>query len=340
MLNIVGDINLTDAYFNRGIGVGSSIAKGNDPFAKIERKEEDVWIGNFEGVSSSVSDNSGMEAEMFNIAPEYLKKLRHLDVYNIANNHCMEHGAEAFKETVGNLQKLGCQVFGLASTPSCIFSHRGTKCSVTGFCQRMEVTHNKPLYWYNPGLNDIEKEFETVANNDLKIIYIHWGNEFIDRPYNDQRLFAHALIDIGFDLVVGMHPHLLQGYEIYKGKRIYYSIGNFVFDMGWEPLRYGAMVHLDWNEQNELVVNHSYVHIEKDYFPVVVDEKEVPEAHRFNYLNSLIKYDMNNEEYYSFLAVRTKLYHKYNRRHILKSFLKMNPKDSLSIISSFILRKL
>lgn len=339
MLNIVGDINLTDAYFNKGIGIGSSIGKGNDPFGKIERKEEDVWIGNFEGVSSSVSDNKSAFLHAFNLPPQYLENITHFNIYNIANNHSMEHGATAFLQTVDNLKKQGCSVFGAEKERTVLFTHKGKRCSITGFCQRMEASKQKPLYWYNPDLKEIYEEYKKVALCDLKIIYIHWGNEFVDRPYNDQRLFAHALVDMGYDLVVGMHPHILQGFEEYNEKRIYYSLGNFVFDMGWEPLKYGAMIHVNWDEKDELVVNDSYVRIEQDYFPIVVDEKEVPEAYRFSYLNSLIKYDRNNEEYYALVAKCTGLYHKYNRRYILKSFLRIHPKDTYTILSDFVLRK-
>ena len=97
---------------------------------------------------------------------------------------------------------------------------------------------------------------------------MHWGNEFIDRPYVDQIHFAHFLIDIGYDLVVGMHPHLLQGYEIYQGKYIFYSIGNFVFNMHWEPLRYAAIVKLDVEEE-KIVTDVDYVYIGDDYFPIM-----------------------------------------------------------------------
>lgn len=55
MIGIVGDVNLTDGYFDTGFGVGSAVAAGADPFAGINRKEGDIWIGNFEGVTARVS---------------------------------------------------------------------------------------------------------------------------------------------------------------------------------------------------------------------------------------------------------------------------------------------
>lgn len=236
MLNIVGDINLTDAAFDTGIGVGSKMKDGKDPFEKINRANDDLWIGNFEGVCSDVTDAQGMEAQQFNIPPKYLNHFTHMNFYNMANNHIMEHGAKAFCETAKNLSSFGAKAFGLNNQKSVIFEHCDHKYSISGFCQRKENSVYSPLYWYNPDIQDIKKEFDTLPLDAFKIIYIHWGVEFMDRPTNDQQIFAHALIDMGFDLVIGMHPHLLQGFEDYKGKRIYYSIGNFVFNMGWESL--------------------------------------------------------------------------------------------------------
>ncbi|MDD4439592.1 MAG: CapA family protein [Tissierellia bacterium] len=339
MLQIVGDINLTDNAFDVGIGVGSSIKEGKNPFERIKKDNSDVWIGNFEGVSSSVSDNTGIAKRQFNLEPQFLNNFENFDIYNIANNHSMEHGSEAFIQTVKNLNHVGAKVFGTQEKPTVQLEHKGKKWSITGFCQRKENSPYVPLYWYNPDLSEIKREYQKISSNDYKIAYIHWGNEFVDRPYNDQRLFAHALIDIGFDIIIGMHPHLLQGYEVYKNKRIYYSIGNFVFNMGWEPLQYGAIIHLD-SCDDQLIVSHSYVHIEDDFFPIIIKEQDVPRQYRFDYLNTQIKYDMSNEEYYNNVRKRTKVYHKYNRKAILRGFLKMNIYDSFLIIKDFFIRHL
>ena len=109
-----------------------------------------------------------------------------------------------------------------------------------------------------------------------------------------------------------MHPHLLQGYEIYQGKYIFYSIGNFVFNMHWEPLRYAAIVKLDVEEE-KIVTDVDYVYIGDDYFPIIIAEEDVPVAYRFSYLNTLIGHHMSNEEYYSLLRERVRRYRKDNR---------------------------
>ena len=247
MLKFAGDINLTDWDFNFGFGIGSRIAKGFNPFSGIERKDSDLWIGNFEGVASDITDKKGMASEVFRVSPEALKSLSHFDIYGFANNHAMQHGTHAYEQTVMALEKCRSKVFGTKVNRSCIIVHQGREVSLTGCCLRIDEFKDNPSYWYNPEYGEIKNEIDSLPVDSFKVFFVHWGNEYINRPSSQQKKFAHWLIDAGFDLIIGMHPHVLQGYEDYKGKRIYYSLGNFVFDMVWEPCRYGAVPCLRLN---------------------------------------------------------------------------------------------
>jgi len=66
-------------------------------------------------------------------------------------------------------------------------------------------------------------------NADLTIVNVHWGTEKKSAPNPYQIEMAHRLIDLGADLVLGHHPHVLQGLELYRGKLIAYSMGNYIF---------------------------------------------------------------------------------------------------------------
>ncbi|MBO5628208.1 MAG: CapA family protein, partial [Aeriscardovia sp.] len=242
MLFFCGDVNLTDWDFNFGFGIGSRIGQGFNPFEKIIRTEDDIWVGNFEGVASSTTIRRRMSAEVFRVMPDKILSLRHLNYYGFANNHAMQHGEEAYRQTVDTLTEIGCGVFGSKEKRSTFFIHQNRKISLTGACFRIDEFTEQPLYWYNPEYIAIQDEINSLPNDAFKVFFVHWGNEYIDRPSVQQRKFAHWLIDAGFDLIIGMHPHVLQGFEDYKGKRIYYSLGKFVFDMVWEPCRYGAVI--------------------------------------------------------------------------------------------------
>jgi poly-gamma-glutamate synthesis protein (capsule biosynthesis protein) len=71
------------------------------------------------------------------------------------------------------------------------------------------------------------------AHADLVFVYYHWGTEYTHDANADQRTVAHRAIDAGADLILGTHPHWVQGIEWYKDRLITYSLGNFVFDQEW-----------------------------------------------------------------------------------------------------------
>ena len=316
MLRIVGDINLTDGYFDVGFGVGSKLSRGFDPFSHIDRNDDDCWIGNFEGVASDKSDKKGTEAQQFRVSPDFLIHLKHFDLYGLANNHVMQHGDDAYNMTFDFLTSLGCRCFGSNTQKTQVFEHQGHLVSITGFSQRIDDFSNKPCYWHNPEYKDIESELRSIIDSAFKIVYIHWGNEFINYPSTYQKKFAHWLIDVGFDLVIGMHPHVLQGYELYDNKYIFYSLGNFVFDMAWEPTKYSMIVSIDL-KQNIIIPKIDYIHIDGEFAPKVIDKINVPIQYRCEYLNEKCKININSEQYHDMIFENYKKYRKANHLDIL-----------------------
>lgn len=73
MLNLIGDINFTDGFFDTGFGVGTSLLNGGNPFYKINHLQSDYWIGNFECVASTVSNKKGIYSKQFNILPNVIR---------------------------------------------------------------------------------------------------------------------------------------------------------------------------------------------------------------------------------------------------------------------------
>lgn len=338
MIFLVGDINLTDGYFDVGFGVGSKLVQGFDPFHSITRNSDDLWVGNFEGVAADVSENTDNAAKQFRVQPNDMKHLRHMDIYGFANNHAMQHGIEAYMQSVKELEEFGCKVFGPNSQRSVIIEHQGKSVSITGFSQRIDTWNEEPGYWHNPEYTDIKKELKELPNEAYKIVYIHWGNEFINYPSSQQKKFAHWLVDIGFDLIVGMHPHILQGFEVYSGKYIFYSLGNFVFDMPWEPTKYGAIVTVDFTGDIMPEIRYRYVRIGKDYAPIIINDNDVPEMYRFGYLNTLISKEENSEEYHNTIHKYYKQYRKTNHIDIAKKML-THPSCGYSIVKDFVKRR-
>lgn len=126
----------------------------------------------------------------------------------------------------------------------------------------------------------------------------------------------------------------MQGYEVYKDKYIFYSLGNCVFNMPWKPTKYSLQVNVDL-ETSE--VSYKYLHIGKDYFPRYVDQ--VAEKYTMEFLNSLIDICEDNEKYFANAARYLGLYRKANRRNIVKNVWKLKFSDLSSMVLEFIYRR-
>lgn len=342
MIKFVGDINYTDAFLDTGIGIGSKIIHQKlDPFQYLNRSDEDIWIGNFECVCADHSSKKGVYNKQFRISPQYLKHIHHLDYYNVANNHSMQHGEEAFNEMLINIESFGASYFGSKKRHSVIIKYKGKKISITGFSLRDEKYSFQPQYWYWPEYKEIEQELVDVSKeSDFKIVYVHWGTEFINYPYVDQKKFAHWLIDSGVDLIIGLHPHILQGYEIYNGKYIFYSLGNFVFNMHNKPDQYSTIVNVDF-ENEKLKIFYEYVYInDKDYSPQIIPETKVPKDCRFSYLNEQLKKEADNETYYSHLSTYSRQERIANYKYMIYNILNYRFVDIYSILCDYVKRKI
>ena len=337
MIYFTGDINLSDNYFDIGYGVGSQIAQGLNPFHSFIKKEGDIWIGNFEGVTSYSSCKEGCHKQSFRINPALIKAASFIDYWGLANNHAMEHGATAYKEMEQALCNISKGVFGTKDKHSIQFVSDLKTIVVTGFSYRDDKLSTEGLYWSFPTFDEISKELQQTKGADIKIAYVHWGVEFIDYPNWEQQMLAHWLIDNGYDLIIGMHPHLLQGYEIYKGKYIFYSLGNFIFNQGWECTKYGGVVGLNTKNKE---VTFNYIKINQDYSPSIISEEFVPKSIRMATLNKKIGKFENPEDYILNANIGLKKHRHYNHLSIVRNLYRANKKALLSIVTDYFKRHL
>lgn len=161
------------------------------------------------------------------------------DLLNLANNHIMDYGSAGLTETLDTLQKAGISTVGAGADcekarEPVFIEKNGIKFGFLGY-----TTFPAEGYFYFPDRPDTAKLIEdglaseiaaARRNCDILVVSFHWGREFDHFPGNEQVKIAHAAIDNGADLVIGHHPHVLQGVEKYKDRLIFYSLGNFVFD--------------------------------------------------------------------------------------------------------------
>ncbi len=172
-------------------------------------------------------------------------------VATLANNHMMDFGAEALKETMEVLDKEGIKHAGAgmnleAARVPAIMEIKGKKVAFLAYGRIYPLSFYAGLKKAGiaPG-NTEQVEFDVKKAKETAqyvVVSFHWGAEMMKTPKDYQKALAHATIDAGADLVIGHHPHVLQGVEVYKGKVIAYSLGNFAFgSMAQSPLSGGIL---------------------------------------------------------------------------------------------------
>lgn len=217
--------------------VGAKIAKnGLDPLLVSLAGEEnrffmgsDLISANLEGAVTKSGQHYAPVAQndfAFSTSTVAGLKKYNFNFFNIANNHLTDQGAKGVEETRVNLADLdfdfsGCADAQVGECSAKALEINGVKVSMIGLS----------MVYHNFDLEQAKKIIvEQKKNNDLVIINIHWGVEY-DHKYNTtQSITAHALLDSGADVIIGHHPHVVQGLEIYNNKPIFYSLGNFIFD--------------------------------------------------------------------------------------------------------------
>ena len=224
-------------------GPGQTIAAGGDPLAPFAAilTEADYRIGNLEVPVATSGQPHASKIVSFRAEPRTLSVLHgRFDAVSLANNHSGDYGHEAFVETMQHLDNTGIAYFGggrnLAEAHQPLWIERnGLKIAVLGYNEFKPRAFEAGANWPGVAWSEDDQVIADIraakaAGADLVIPFMHWGWEKETRPSERQKTFARKMIDEGAALVVGSHPHVTQGAEIYKGKPIVYSLGNFVFD--------------------------------------------------------------------------------------------------------------
>lgn len=184
-----------------------------------------LTVVNCEGV---LTDRTSHESKSFYFRgdPEYAKTyaLSGVELANLANNHSLDYKQAGFNDTVSALAAQGIGSF-WADTPYV------SEIETAGGTVRVVMLSTSSLNIKNSSKFAALKKLVTQHKSDgtIVVVNLHWGTELAVKPSSWQVSTAHELIDAGADLIVGHHPHILQGIEEYNGAFIAYSLGNFAF---------------------------------------------------------------------------------------------------------------
>ncbi|PIP60969.1 hypothetical protein COX00_00290 [Candidatus Uhrbacteria bacterium CG22_combo_CG10-13_8_21_14_all_47_17] len=227
-LLFVGDIMLDREVANR-------IRRSGDaayPFEKLPPG----WIASFD---YSVANLEGPLTDKrlppvktidFQFSPDNIPvlKAQGFDAFSQANNHALDQGNAGYADSVSRLREGGFLVFG----------HQVQDNEIARATTTLNGLHISFL-GFNTTDNALDRKQaarvlqEARETSDKVIVLMHWGQEYQDRPQAKEVELADWLIDHGADMIIGGHPHWEQGFSIYKGKPIAWSLGNFVFDQDW-----------------------------------------------------------------------------------------------------------
>ena len=218
-------------------------------------KGADIAIANFENPAPN-APKWHTKGTVFSADPRLIDGLARagIDYVSLANNHIRDAGASGLLQTITNVTKRGIKVSGAgrnlaAARVPAVLTAAGTKVAILGYDAIAGGYHatatkvgSAPL---SAALVKQDVAAARKAGADVVIVFPHWGTEYDPTPFVNQTRLARMVIDSGADMVIGNHAHWAGAMELYKGKPIWYALGNFVFDQTWsEPTMEGITLEL------------------------------------------------------------------------------------------------
>lgn len=199
---------------------------GNRVFAGV-----DLSLTNLEGPINPIplvpETNHSL---VFNFQPNTVDVLNWLGInaVSLANNHTLNNGTKGLLNTKKVLPENGISYIG----QDAVFNDESIKTFSNSGDIKLSVITLDCLNTTND-ITDVIKKQKDLGN--LVLVYPHWGTEYEEIHSRSQEVLAHSWIDAGADFVFGGHPHVIQDAETYKGKPIFYSLGNLLFDQDFSP---------------------------------------------------------------------------------------------------------
>lgn len=227
----------------------------------------DIAVANLEGPFTkypSVTATLVSKELRFTFDPALAPKLADLgfDVLGLANNHTLNFGTKGLKETREYLKQAGISYYGEPDNRdelSTVVEKNGIRVGFVGFHEFSYINFDKVI-----------AEIDRIRPDvDVLIVSPHWGVEYQAAPTENMKKWAKLFIDHGADAVIGAHSHVVGDIDEYKGKKIFYSLGNFVFDQYFsEDTMKGLAAQIQVEKSKEGKIDLNYVLI-----PIKIDRK-------------------------------------------------------------------
>ncbi len=221
----------------------------------------DTLLGNADLVFANLEAPFGEAGEAFEksytfrVAPDLVQVLKagRINMVSLANNHIMDYGPQNLSRTMDLLKEHQIHYAGAgmnlqeARRPA-VLQVNGSKIAFVSysltFPEEFWATDSSAGTCF-PSHTFFYRDLKKIKQaSDFLIVSFHWGSELMDSPKKYQKQLAHRTIDAGADLILGHHPHVIQGIEFYKKKPIVYSLGNYIFGAYSENVRESMILKL------------------------------------------------------------------------------------------------
>lgn len=268
------------------------------PFAGVAPilKDADVTFGTFEGVISTSGEPEKDKQVVLRSKPSSARGLSNtgFDVVSIATPHILDYGNEGFLDTLEYLSWYGIKYVGAgknlkeARSPVVLPAkdakvgfltyYRGSQFDRLFFASENKLGPALPIY------EELESDIlKAKSEADIVIVSIHWGPLVEGTAVtNRQKLYAQKAIDSGADIVIGQRTNTLQGFEIYNGKPIFYSLGDFIFGTYAKQAPFGIILRLVVSDKKLARVEIIPISISDaktgSYLPAMMEKQQAQEA--------------------------------------------------------------
>ncbi len=239
-ISFAGDCTLgTDENFSSDTSFNTKYESVGDPsyfMANVASifAADDLTVANMEGTLTTATQRED-KTYAFKGSADYAQVLvkGNIETASLANNHSHDYGEQSYTDTISALDAAGIDSFGYDRI--CYRDVKGVKVALIG---TYELAKHLDIQ------DEMKQNIQTAKDNGAQItcVFFHWGNEKETVPDEIQVELGHMAVDAGADLVVGSHPHVIQGYEKYNGRYIVYSLGNFCFGGNPNPSDKDCMI--------------------------------------------------------------------------------------------------
>ena len=343
----IGDLMLADSPLFVGVGVGTAFPVIKDSIFEHCSdlfNNADISVGNLEAVVYQPKHKNLAELQM-SCSEETIDivKKAGFNVLNLANNHCLQHGTEAFFYTKSTCEDAGIGAIGVRDEKPYVKDVKGQRFAFFSICIHTE--------WYQPNDIQYEDDVNRVLNkienlhksepDTLIVLAVHWGDEFATFPTNAQIKLAHQCVDSGASIILGHHSHVFQGIEKYKDALIVYGQGNFVSDMVPEMCRETGVVKIT------ISIENNKRNIDFEMLPYYINDNYIPEpsAERWFYdrqkeLEEALQGKYSDADYWNIVNSHHRSCSNDFRVQFRKSFYNYRLNVIIRMMYEFVLRKM